>query len=238
MFTETTELYDLFYAWKDYAGEAEKLRGLVESRASGARTLLDVACGTGRHLEHLRAWYEVEGLDLDEGLLAVARRKLPGVRLEAADMRDFDLGRRFDVVTCLFSSIGYVQTPEALRSSVAAMARHVAPGGLLVVEPWLTPSAFDPSFPSRAVLIERPDLVGVRMNDSRVDGRLSIMDFHYLIARPGQPMEHVVETHTLGLFTDDEYRSAFEAAGLGVEHDADGLMGRGLWIGQRNAALD
>ena len=234
MFTETAELYDLFYDWKDYAGEAEKLRALVEARASGARTLLDVACGTGRHLEHLRAWYEVEGVDLDAGLLAVARKKLPGVRLEAADMRELDLARRFDVVTCLFSSIGYVQTPDALRSSIAAMARHVAPGSVLIVEPWLTPSSFDPSFPSRAVVVDRPGLQAVRMNDSRVEGGISIMDFHYLIARPGQPMDHLVETHTLGLFTDDEYRGAFEAAGLDVEHDADGLMGRGLWIGRRS----
>ena len=235
MFTETAELYDAFYEWKDYAAEAGKLHELVEARAPGARTLLDVACGTGRHLEHLRAWYEVEGVDLDDGLLAVARRRLPGVRLEIADMRELDLGRRFDVVTCLFSSIGYVRTPEALRSSVAAMARHLAPGGLLVVEPWLTPSTFDPNFPGRAVLVETPELVGVRMNDSRVAGGMSVMDFHYLIARPGQPVEHLVETHTLGLFTDDQYRAAFEGAELEVEHDADGLMGRGLWIGRAEA---
>jgi len=112
------------------------------------------------------------------------------------------------------------------------MARHVAPGGLLAVEPWLTPSAFDPSFPRRAVVVERPELTGVRMNDSRVDGRLSVMGFHYLIARPGRPIEYLVETHALGLFTDDECRAAFEAAGLEVEHDSEGLMGRGLWIGR------
>ncbi len=232
MFTETAELYDGFYEWKDYADEAEKLHQLVEASAPDARTLLDVACGTGRHLEHMRKWYDVEGVDINEGLLAVARVRLPGVRLGAADMRDFDLGRRFDVVTCLFSSIGYVQTPEALRSSVTAIARHVAPGGLLIVEPWLTPSTFDPTFPSRVVLVERPDLTAVRLNDSRVEGGMSVMDFHYLIARHGRPMEHLVETHTLGLFTDDEYRSAFEAGGMTVEHDAEGLMGRGLWIGR------
>jgi len=236
VFSETAELYDLFYDWKDYAGEADTLHELVDGRAPGARTLLDVACGTGRHLEHLRAWYDVEGVDLDEGLLAVARRNLQGVRLEAADMRELDLGRRFDVVTCLFSSIGYVQTPEALGSAIAAMARHLAPGGVLIVEPWFTPSAFDPSHPSHAAVIDRPDVQAVRMNDSRVEGGMSVMDFHYLIARSGQPMEHLVETHTLGLFTDDEYRRALEAAGLAVEHDAGGLMGRGLWIGRRAEA--
>jgi len=231
MFTDTAELYDLFYAWKDYAGEAGRVREIVEARAPHARRLLDVACGTGRHLEHLAAWYEVEGVDLDEGLLNVARGKLPALRFERADMRELDLGRTFDVVTCLFSSIGYVQTPEAMRSTVAAMARHVVPGGLLIVEPWLTPSTFDPALPGRVVVVEQPGLTGVRLNDSRVEGRLSIMTFHYLIGRPSAPVEHLVETHTLGLFTDDEYRDAFEAAGVTADHDREGLMGRGLWIG-------
>jgi len=233
MYTETAELYDLFYEWKDYPGEAEKLRTVIEARLAGARTLLDVACGTGRHLQHLRPWYEVEGVDLDAGLLTVAREKLPDVQFHAADMRDFDLGRQFDVVTCLFGSIGYVQRADGLRAAVAAMTRHVTPGGLLIVEPWLSPSTFDPNHRSGVMTVERDDLIAVRMNDSRVEGRLSIMDFHYLVARPGTPLEHLVETHALGLFTDAEYRAAFEAVGLAADRDPVGLMGRGLWIGRR-----
>jgi hypothetical protein len=131
-----------------------------------------------------------------------------------------------------------VETPEALRASIAAMARHVAPAGLLIVEPWITPAGFDPSHPTRPILVDQPGLQAVRMNDSRVEGGMSVMDFHYLIARRGQPIEHLVETHSLGLFTDDEYRAAFEGAGLQVEHDPVGLMGRGLWIGRRSATLE
>lgn len=41
--------------------------------------------------------------------------------------------------------------------------------------------------------------------------------------------------HELGLFTVEEMREALEAAGLDVEHDPDGLIGRGLWIGTRNS---
>ena len=235
MFTETAELYDLFYEWKDYATEARHVHEIVHQRQPAARTLLDVACGTGPHLEHLRAWYEVEGLDLDAGLIKVAAAKLPDVPLHVGDMRDFDLGRRFDVVTCLFGSIGYVGTPDAMRTAVASMARHLEPGGLLIVEPWLTPESFDPTHLGRVVTVRRPDLEAVRMNDSRVEDGMSVMDFHYLVARPAEPMRHLVETHALGLFTVEQYRAAFEAAGLDTEHDADGLMGRGLWIGRAPA---
>ncbi|MBA2557797.1 MAG: class I SAM-dependent methyltransferase [Chloroflexi bacterium] len=217
---------------------APRPRGFANSWRLAIRTpgtLLDVACGTGSHLVHLRDWYAVEGLDLNADLLKVAARRLPEVTLHEADMRDFDLGRTFDVVTCLFSSIGYVETTGGLSRAVEAMARHLAPSGVLIVEPWLSPNTFDAGRLGRLIVVERSDLQAVRMNGSRVKGNLSIMDYHYLVTRPGQ-VEHLTESHSLGLFTDDEYRSAFEHAGLSVEHDADGLMGRGLWIGQRGRA--
>ena len=232
MYTKTAPLYDLFYDWKDYAAEAAKIVAIVDERRPEAESLLDVACGTGRHLELLRGRFAVEGVDLDEGLLAVAAERLPGVPLHRADMRDFDLGRQFDVVTCLFSSIGYVETIAGLDAAVAAMAAHVASLGVLIVEPWFAPEEFDPHHMGRVIVAERPGLAAVRLNGSRVDGRLSVIDFHYLVARPGT-VEHLTETHTLGLFTRDEYRSAFERAGLTAEHDGEGLMGRGLWIATR-----
>ncbi|MEJ7803674.1 MAG: class I SAM-dependent methyltransferase [Candidatus Limnocylindria bacterium] len=149
MFDKSAELYDLFYNWKDYRAEAEKVRELVAARNPHARTLLDVACGTGSHLVHLRDWYTVEGIDLDPGLLTVAARRLPEVTLHEADMREFDLRRTFDVVTCLFSSIGYVETTDGLSRAVEAMTRHLAPSGVLIVEPWFAPSTFDPDFMGR-----------------------------------------------------------------------------------------
>lgn len=231
MFDKSADLYDLFYDFKDYAAEADAIREIVRSRRSEARTLLDVACGTGRHLEQLRASFDAEGVDLDAGLLHVAAARLAGVPLHRGDMRVVDLGRTFDVVTCLFSSIGYMQTTEDLSLAAATLVRHLAPGGVLIVEPWLTPSAFDPDHVAGMSVVEAPGLRAVRTNSSRVEDGRSIMDFHYLVARAGS-VEHLVETHVLGLFTDDEYRAAFEHAGLEVEHDPDGLTGRGLWIGR------
>ena len=129
--------------YKDYAGEAARLTELIRARNPSARTLLDVACGTGKHLEALRSEFEVEGVDIDEGLLAIARGRLGSVPLHTADMRDFDLGRRFDAVTCLFSAIGHVADGDELDAAVASMARHLEPGGVLIVEPWLEPDVWE-----------------------------------------------------------------------------------------------
>lgn len=230
MFSESADWYDHFYGGKDYAAEARRVTELIRQRRPGARTLLDVACGTGRHLERLRREFDCEGLDLDEGLLAVAGRRLPGMRLTRADMAGFDLGRHFDAVTCLFSSVGYLATVERLRAAVAAMARHLAPGGVLVVEPWILPEAWIEGGTTTVEVVEDGDRKLVRVIASSRDGAMSTLRVHYAVAGGGE-VETADERHQLRLFTHDEYAAAFLEAGLDTSWDPEGLIGRGLLIG-------
>src|SRR4051794_2103872 len=122
-YSQSAAVYDAIYTWKDYAGEAARLHALIaQYKQCPAMTLLDVACGTGQHLAFLRDHYTVEGLDLEPDHLAAARVRNPGVPLHQGDMVDFDLGRRFAVLTCLFSAIGYVQTVARLQQTLATFA--------------------------------------------------------------------------------------------------------------------
>jgi SAM-dependent methyltransferase len=230
MFTRSSAIYDAVYSFKDYATEAERVHELIQARVPGAATLLDVACGTGKHLEQLSRWYEVTGLDVNEEFLAIASARLGNVTLELGDMTSFDLGRRLDAVICLFSSIGYVGTVERLESAVAAMAAHVAPNGILVVEPWVFPGVWQANRP-HLLTVDEPDLKIARMTISGQEGRLAIMDFSYLVGTP-DGIEQFSERHEAALFSDEEYRAAFVAAGLTVEHDEEGLIGRGLYLGR------
>ena len=233
MFSRSARIYDAIYGtFKDFGAEAERVHELVQARRPGARTLLDVGCGTGAHLEHLARQYEVAGVDLDPAMLAVARERLPGVELREADMANFDLAREFDAVVCLFSSIAYARTRDRLDAAVAAMAGHLAPGGVLILEPWVLPEEWDPDRRLHAVFVDEPDLKVARMSLAPPLGREQVLEFHYLVAAPAA-VEHWVEHHEIGMFEDGEYRAAFERAGLEVERDGVGLMGRGLYIGVR-----
>jgi SAM-dependent methyltransferase len=230
VFSRSARIYDAIYASiRDYPREAAQLDALIQERRPGARTLLDVACGTGAHLEHLAGRYEVEGLDLDAEMLAVARERLPNVAFHQADMADFNLGRRFDAVACMFSSIGYVKTEDRLRSAAAAFARHLEPGGVLVVEPWLEPHVWQDGHLG-ATFVDEPELKIARMNVAARDGAVSIVEFHYLVGTP-DGIESFTEPHELGLFTVEQHVEAFRGAGLEMEHDPEGPMGRGLYIG-------
>lgn len=232
MFSKTARFYDKIYSFKDYPGEVERLTSIIRQHLrSGGNRLLDVACGTGHHVEYLKEHFDVEGLDINPELLELARQRNPGVPFHWGDMIDFDLGQTFDVVTCLFSSIGYVKTLDNVEKAAACMARHLVPGGVIVIEPWFAPHAWHaPSVHS--LFIDEPELKIARINTSFVDGRLSYFDLHYLIGTP-EGTEHFVERHELGLFETDEMMAALSSVGLKVTYDAEGLTGRGLFIGRR-----
>jgi SAM-dependent methyltransferase len=221
VFAESADLYDLVYSRKDYAAEAERLRALV-GREGG--TLLDVACGTGRHMALLAPHYRVEGVDLDPSMVELARAR--GLPASQGDLLTLDLGRRFDVVTCLFSSIGYARD---LRQAVARLAAHVAPGGVLAIEPWLGPQDILRGFVG-LLSAETESVTVARMSTVHVDGRSSELELQYLIGRDGA-IEHRTERHQLWLWTPEEHGDALAAAGLTATHDESGLAGRGLWLG-------
>jgi SAM-dependent methyltransferase len=232
MFTRSAALYDIIYGFKNYEKESERLRELIaQHQRSAGKRLLDVACGTGAHIEYLRGYFEIEGVDLDPQMVRLASERFPAIRFHRGDMIDFDLGRHFDVVTCLFSSIGYVKTAERMRAAIANLARHVCPGGVLIVEPWLTPEGYREGH-LHGLFIDRPDIKIARMNLSEVRDGLSILNLHHMVGKPDR-IEYFTERHELGLFTTEQYRDAFVAAGLQVTHDPQGLMGRGLFIGER-----
>jgi ubiquinone/menaquinone biosynthesis C-methylase UbiE len=235
MFTKSARFYDAIYEFKDYGAESERVHELIQERNVGARSLLDVACGMGQHLEHLSKHYTVEGLDLDDELLAVASNRLPGTTLHRGNMIEFELGKTFDAITCLFSSIGYVRTEQNLEVAVATMARHLSPGGVLVIEPWVMPEAWEDGHIG-GVFVDHDDLKIARLNTSTRDGELSVLHFAYLVTTRDE-ISHFTEDHVLALFSDDHYRTALESAGLAVEHDPEGLMGRGLYIATARARI-
>ena len=231
IYEESAYLYDDYFNFLDYPAASRKLYASIQHLNPNAKTLLDVACGTGKHLECLREHFQVEGLDINPRLLEIARKRCPGVRFHLGNMMDFSLDDKFDVVTCLFASIAFLKALNNVELAVACMARHLRPGGILVVEPWVSPEKCWTNKVT-ADFTNEPELKIVRMYTHEIEGRLSVFDINYLVGTP-QGVTYFVEREELGLFTHEEYVQAFEKAGLEVSHDEKGLFGYGLYIGVR-----
>ncbi len=142
----TAEFYDHIAPYR----ERGDVGFFVEmARASGG-PVLEVGCGTGRVLiPTARAGIEIVGLDLSPSMLAICRQNLAAepaevqghVQLVEADMRDFDLGHEFALITIPFRPFQHLTTVEDQIACLTALRRHLRPGGRLVLD------LFNPSLP-------------------------------------------------------------------------------------------
>jgi SAM-dependent methyltransferase len=232
---KVADVYDEVYQGRgrDCAGEAGEVRDLVVDRFPQAASLLDVACGTGAHLEAFRSLFaEVEGVELSGGMLEVARRRLPGVTVHQGDMREFGLGRTFDVVTCMFSSIGHVGSVAGLRAALGRFAAHVEIGGVIVIEPWWFPETFIDGYATGDVVSGSGRTVA-RLSHSAREGDRSRVTVHFAVSDPAAGLNHVTEEYLVSLFGQQEYEDAFCRAGCSVEYVPGGPNGRGWFVGIR-----
>ncbi len=231
MFERSARVYDLLYSFKDYEVEARDLVRLIHERNPGATSLLDVACGTGKHLELLRGDFsDVAGVDLNAELLAIAQERLPDVPFTEADMRTFDLGRTVDAVTCLFSSVGYLRDEADLAEAIARMAAHLGPGGVLIVDGWVRPDAWWPGTNVQALAETAGGVAAARVARTWREGDRSVLDMRYLIATADDGFEQEQEQHELTLFSDEAYRAAFETASLAPEVVASPMQDRDRYV--------
>jgi ubiquinone/menaquinone biosynthesis C-methylase UbiE len=222
--------YDIIYSWKNYKKESEIISRFIRRyKKSPGNSLLDVACGTGNHIEYLKRKYSVEGLDVNRSMLNQAKRKHPDVRFYQGDMRTFRLGKKYDIITCLFSAIGHVRARARLRKAISSMALHLKPGGLMELEPWITPGNWRVGYIS-ANYVNRPNLKLARFGTAKLDGRLSVNEMYHLVVS-AKGVEYFTERLVMGLFSHSEYLGALKEAGLRVIFDKKGLTGRGLYLG-------
>jgi cyclopropane fatty-acyl-phospholipid synthase-like methyltransferase len=132
--------YDLLAPYYDAAtGDAATETAFIESIIKNAHpnpvSLLEVACGTGGIIKSLAGRYQVAGLDVSPGMLAVARGKLPvGTPLHLADMSRFELDARFDAVFCVYYGVNHLLSFSAWEGFFDCAYRHLNEGGVLAFD--------------------------------------------------------------------------------------------------------
>jgi ubiquinone/menaquinone biosynthesis C-methylase UbiE len=224
--------YDRIYSFKDYLDEAVRTQNLtMKYLEAGGNTLLDVACGTGLHLKHLKDDFSCMGVDVSKAMLKIARKNAPGVTFKEADMKSLKLGKQFDVITCLLSSIGYVRTYSNLNRTIHNFAKHLKKGGIALIEPSDANSFYVKGEP-RITVYDGKDAKIARVNVAKIRQATAILNMHITIAKKGKDANYFMDTHELGLFGINKTLSIMKEAGLKSKYLKNGLMtGRALFIG-------
>ena len=205
----------------DSATEAAFIHDIIERRHSQAVTLLDLACGTGSIAALLAGAYQVSGLDISPGMLAVAREKLPGrTQLYLADMTSFRLDARFDVIVCAYQGFNHLLSLAAWQSGFDRACEHLNRGGLFLFD-IATVSHLDQMASVPQIVQEFAGnylLIRVRTDDGMV------FDWHIEVyeLQPDGTYRLLTQTVALRSFPLADIREALRARFSGVEMISDG----------------
>ncbi len=134
-YTDLAGVYDRLMADIEYDDWAVFILRTAARRGFTGGALLDLGCGTGNAT--LPMWelgYEVEGLDASEAMLAVARRKLPGIAFHHGTFEEFSLPRRFGLVYSVFDALNNLLDEAAFSRCLARVREHLLPGGVFVFD--------------------------------------------------------------------------------------------------------
>lgn len=231
LYKNIARYYDLIYQAKDYQSESEALKYIIKKyKRSDGKELLDVACGTGQHLRYLKRDFNCTGIDLNPRMLEIAERKYPSLTFKRADMINFSMGKQYDVITCLFSSIGYVKTYANLKKTINNFVKHLKTGGVLIVEPWFTKKVFRDGH-HHADLYKDDRIAIARVAYSKSHRNLGVIDMIYTISEKGKGLKQSKDRHVFGLFDTETTKKYLKEAGLKVKYLPDGIDGRKLFIG-------
>ncbi len=136
-YTRLSEVYDL--AWGDFAARfAGFAARRLEERGFRAARILDLACGTGILATALAdAGHTVRGIDISPEMIAAARarsRGRAGVAFDVQDMRRFEAGSGYDMITCSFDALNYIVDPADLESVFLGVAAALSGEGIFVFD--------------------------------------------------------------------------------------------------------
>jgi len=229
------ELYDLLFPGAgDSAAIPDPLRRdrmlasqqfyLEEALRSGG-PVLEVACGSGRlTLPIAQSGLSIHGIDLSASMLDLARSKAQAAGVEIpysqADMRSFYLNRQFPAILIAGNSLLHLLTAEDLLQCLAAVRRHLAPGGRLIFDV----SRWDPALLARdpaerypVMRVNHPGEGDLSIDEQAgYDAATQVRRIAWFLSTPSKPDFRVIE-YVLRVIFPDELLLLLSTAGFELE---------------------
>ncbi len=225
-----SKYYNLFYTDKDYHSEVKYVAGLLKQYAPDATTLLDVGCGTGKHASLLsRQGYTADGMDLSNEMLKEAKANFTQMNFYQGDARNFDLGKKYDVITSLFHVTSYLTSNDDMKNYLISIKKHLVDNGLFVFDFWYGPAVLAENPVVRVKRLEDEKIRVTRIAEPEMHFNENIIDVNYEILiedKISVGIEKVKEQHNIRYFFMPEINLFFETCGFE-------MLGSFEWMGQQ-----
>jgi SAM-dependent methyltransferase len=178
---------------QQYASAQDDFSFWIDQANQFGDPILELACGTGRFTILLaQAGYSVTGIDTSEPMLKEGRRKAIEAGVEVtwikADMRDFNLDKKFSLIILTSNTLGHLLTLSDFEACMASVRKHLAPNGRFIIEVFV---------PKMEMLINKP---GERFPFSEYDdpdGRGKIVVTHSYVYEPDTQIKRIKTYHTI-----------------------------------------
>lgn len=217
------QAYDLLNSGKPYSQEVEFLKKIVTDFSSTKNTIssvLDLGCGSGKHLSFFASETLKVGVDVSSSMLDKASKlNLNNSEFTLSKIQNFKSTTKFDLVFSLFHVISYQITDRQLRDTFITIENSLSKNGLAIFDFWHRPAwDFDPPV-TRITKRSDETLDVVRISRPLIDGvagTVSIdMDIFIGNKRTKNGLyQHHTEHHIMRAFTLSELRLVAEVAGL------------------------
>jgi SAM-dependent methyltransferase len=190
VFDAYARYYDLLYRDKDYSAEAAYVVSQLRSHADGARSVLELGCGTGSHAQLLAgSGFDVHGVDLSSEMVARAearKAELPSdvarrLSFETGDLRRFRTERVFDAVISLFHVISYQTSNEDLAAAFETAHSHLGKGGIFFFDFWYGPAVLTQRPDTRVRRLEDDEIGIIRIAEPVLHSARSVVDVHFTV---------------------------------------------------------
>jgi SAM-dependent methyltransferase len=216
------DVYEVIYKDKPYAKEALRIHNLITQFSPfKVQHLLELACGTGNHSRNLsRYGYSITATDINKDMVRVASNKLsvvPKLKVMQMDMLRFaKFEKPFDVIVCLFDSIGFVQTNENIISVFKNVRNNLRKEGLFIFEFWNAGAMLSSHEKMRVRKWTKEDIKIVRKSRTDLDyhNQLCRVNYEISVYKNSKCIQKLTERHSNRFFLPQEMNSFLVSAGL------------------------
>ncbi|MBF0547055.1 MAG: class I SAM-dependent methyltransferase [Candidatus Riflebacteria bacterium] len=221
VFESYSRYYNLLYRDKNYSLEANYVKSLLTQYSSQAESLLEFGCGTGIHAHILKNFgYQIEGVDLSEEMLKIARKNYPDIPFHHGDIRKINLGKKFDAVISIFHVFSYQTTNEDLFNTFLSAASHLKEGGVLIFDCWYGPGVISDKPQVRVKRLEDEEISVCRIAEPIIYPNKNIVDVNYTVTIKDKKTEiinELKETHQMRYLFSPEIAFFCQKAGLDLQ---------------------